>query len=76
MTNEYKEEKFIDLALGAGIGQKWVNKKGWTFQIMIGIGRYLFVKDSSNSNQLGSPEIHSSRPKATGRGGITIGKRF
>ena len=73
---EYKEEKFLDLALGAGIGQKWVNKKGWTFQIMIGIGRYLFVKDSSNSNQLGSPEIYSSRPKATGRGGVTIGKRF
>ena len=28
---EVVEEDYFDIALGAAIGNKWVNKKGWTF---------------------------------------------
>ena len=71
---EVEEEDFFDLALGAAIGQKWVNKKGWTFELSLGFGRYLFVKDPEQL--LGGPQIDSFRPTGTGRGGFSIGKRF
>ena len=35
------EVKSWDIAPGVGIGRKWLNKKGWTFEIMAGFGRYL-----------------------------------
>ena len=68
------DEDFFDVALGAAIGQKWVNKKGWTFELSLGFGRYLFVKDPEQL--LGGPQIDSFRPTGTGRGGFSIGKRF
>ncbi|MBL6592040.1 MAG: hypothetical protein ISQ41_06185 [Flavobacteriaceae bacterium] len=34
----YDEEKEFTIALGASIGQKWINKKGWTFEINFGEG--------------------------------------
>ena len=71
---EIKEEDFFDVALGATIGQKWVNKKGWTFELSLGFGRYLFIKDPEQL--LGGPEITSFRSRGTGRGGFSIGKRF
>ena len=71
---EVEEENFFDVALGAAIGQKWVNKKGWTFELSLGFGRYLFVKDPEQL--LGGPQIDSFRPTGTGRGGFSIGKRF
>ena len=57
------DENFFDIAPGAVIGQKWVNKKGWTFEISGGVGRFLLKKD----------EI---RPELLLRGGFSIGKRF
>ena len=54
-------KKFSDLALGFGLGSKWVHNRGFVFEINAGIGRNLF-----NSN---SPEI-------IGRGGISLGYRF
>jgi hypothetical protein len=54
-------EKFSDLALGFGLGSKWVHKRGFIFEINAGIGRNLF---SSNS------------PEVLGRGGVTLGYRF
>ena len=71
---EIKEEDFFDVALGAAIGQKWVNKKGWTFELSLGFGRYLFIEDPEQL--LGGPEITSFRSRGTGRGGFSIGKRF
>ena len=35
------EVKSWDIAPGVGIGRKWLNNKGWTFEIMAGFGRYL-----------------------------------
>ena len=57
----YEEIKTFDVAPGIGIGKKWINRKGWTFEYLIGFGRFLFSKDG---------------PEATFKGGISIGKRF
>ena len=58
-----------------GFGRKWVNKKGWTFEYMIGFGRFLFANrgdDNTDSNY----GVDDYRPEATFKGGISIGKRF
>ena len=68
------EENFFDIAPGAAIGQKWVNKKGWTFEVSGGVGRFLLNKDENNSS-IGQ-EVTSNRPGAIFRGGFSIGKRF
>ncbi len=68
------EENFFDIAPGAAIGQKWVNKKGWTFEVSGGVGRFLLNKDENNSS-IGQ-EVTSNRPEAILRGGFSIGKRF
>ena len=60
----------FDIALGASIGQKWVNKMGWTFEINFGVGR--FITNSQTDDYNG----YYSRPEATVRGGLSIGKRF
>ena len=68
------EENFFDIAPGAGIGQKWLNKKGWTFEINLGVGRYLLNEDyNSDSN---GQEVNYLRPVAAFKGGLFIGKRF
>ena len=68
------EENFFDIAPGAAIGQKWVNKKGWTFEISGGVGRFLLNNDKNNQ-ELGR-EVDSLRPEFLLRGGFSIGKRF
>jgi hypothetical protein len=63
-TGTYYEvggEKFTDLALGFGLGSKWIHRKGFVFEINAGIGRNLFSDYS---------------PEVVGRGGITLGYRF
>ncbi len=62
----YNEEDFFGLSGGALIGQKWVNKKNYTFEIHAGVGRY-FAFDKGNAYQEGTayPRINFS-----------IGKRF
>ena len=72
-TNE--EIKAWDIAPGVGVGRKWVNKKGWTFEYMLGFGRYLFAS-SRNDNPDSDYEVEDYRPEATFKGGISIGKRF
>jgi len=71
---EIDEENFFDIAPGAGIGQKWLNKKGWTFEINIGAGRNLLNKDYVTD--LNGREVNYLRPVAVFRGGFSIGKRF
>ena len=43
-----EEIKAWDIAPGVGVGRKWVNKKGWTFEYMIGLGRYLFANSGND----------------------------
>jgi len=71
---EIIEENFFDIAPGAGIGQKWLNKKGWTFEINLGVGRNLLNKDYDTD--LNGREFNYLRPVAVFRGGFSIGKRF
>ena len=73
LTSE--EIKAWDVAPGVGVGRKWVNKKGWTFEYMIGVGRYLFA-NSGNDYVPDGGSVSDYRPEATFKGGISIGKRF
>ena len=70
-----EEIKAWDIAPGVGVGRKWVNKKGWTFEYMLGFGRYLFT-NNGNDNPNSNYEVENYRPEATFKGGISIGKRF
>lgn len=58
----YEETTNFQMSLGAAIGRKWVNKKGFSFELFLGVGRYLLDND-------GGDEAHS-------RLGFSIGKRF
>ena len=73
VTNE--EISAWDIAPGIGVGRKWLNKKGWTFEYMLGVGRYLFT-GSGNDDIPDGGSISDNRPEATFKGGISIGKRF
>ena len=70
-----EEIKAWDIAPGVGVGRKWVNKKGWTFEYMLGFGRYLFA-NSENDDSPDGGSVSDYRPEATFKGGISIGKRF
>ena len=72
------EVKVFDIAPGVGVGRKWVNKKGWTFEYMIGFGRYLFANngDDDDDNENHNYRVDNNRPMGTFKGGISIGKRF
>ncbi len=59
------EKKFTDLAVGFGLGAKWITKKGVVFEINSGIGRNLLQDYEGFSGA-----------KIVGRGGISIGYRF
>ena len=72
-----EEENFFDIAPGASIGQKWLNRKGWTFEVSVGFGRFLLNNDDEDTPVDGYGRVmSSSRPQAAFRGGFTIGKRF
>tara|TARA_Y100000991_G_C21842768_1_gene293056 strand:+ start:26 stop:673 length:648 start_codon:yes stop_codon:yes gene_type:complete len=73
--NNYEEVKTFDIAPGVGVGRKWVNKKGWTFEYMVGFGRFLFA-NSANDNPDSNYGVDDYRPEGTFKGGISIGKRF
>ena len=70
-----EEIKAWDIAPGVGVGRKWVNKKGWTFEYMLGLGRYLFP-NSKNDDVPDGGSVSDYRPEASFKGGISIGKRF
>ena len=70
-----EEIKAWDIAPGVGIGRKWVNKKGWTFEYMLGLGRYIFA-GSENDDVPNGGSVSHYRPEASFKGGISIGKRF
>ena len=71
-----EEIKVWDIAPGFGVGRKWVNKKGWTFEYMVGIGRFLFANNGNDDCTNCGYDVNDNRPEATFKGGISIGKRF
>jgi len=77
---EFVDENYFDIGLGVGIGRKWINKKGITFEIMFGIGRYLLDEVGGVDDEaipFGVDDVfRNHRPEVTVKGGISIGKRF
>ena len=64
-TNNYIEENYFDVALGVAVGRKWINRKGYSFEILIGLGKNLLY----DNDQL-------DRSETMGRFSASIGKRF
>ncbi|WP_108807588.1 hypothetical protein [Aquimarina spinulae] len=60
-NNSVQHENWIDMGIGLVIGQKWVSKNGFVFEISLGGGRYL---------------LNQSDVVGFARGGILIGYRF
>ncbi|EDP98310.1 hypothetical protein U8527_20160 [Kordia algicida OT-1] len=56
------DEEYFDAALGLAIGKKWVNKRGFIFELSLGGGRNIGLDDNA--------------PEFTFRGGFSIGYRF
>ena len=63
----YENENYFDMALGLAVGRKWINRKGFTLETLLGVGRNLFFDEESDS---------SDRTAASARLNISIGKRF
>lgn len=61
LSGSSSDKSWTDVSLGVSVGKKWINKKGWTFEIYIGAGKYLFSEDS---------------PSHVLRYGLTLGKRI
>ncbi len=55
------DDKFFDISLGLAVGKKWVNNNGFTFELGIGVGRYL---------------LDNSATDAHANLNVSIGKRF
>ena len=69
-------ETGFDMALGAGFGQKWVNKHGFTFELSFGVGRFLLGSGSEDYYSDGTVSVYTSERTVALRGGFSIGKRF
>jgi hypothetical protein len=61
----YENENFFDIALGVGLGRKWINRKGYSFEVLLGLGRNLLLDDD-----------HRDRSEGVARFNLAIGKRF
>lgn len=60
----HKSEDEFQFSMGVGIGKKWVNRNGFSFEVSAGFGRYFSKSDSGYE------------PDGHGRIGLAIGKRF
>lgn len=64
--NNFKTSYF-DIAPGLAVGRKWINRNGFSFELLLGFGRNLLI---------GSDENWNTRTAGTLRMGVSIGKRF
>jgi hypothetical protein len=60
-----KRKSYTDISPGLAVGRKWINRKGFTFELMFGVGRNLLYDEDVNGMNT-----------ATIRSGVTVGKRF
>jgi len=63
----YETDNYFDIAPGFAVGNKWINRKGFTFELLFGLGRNLLYNNESEG---------SGRSTVVVRGGFSIGKRF
>lgn len=66
VVSDYNSESYADVAIGIGLGSKWITKRGILFELSGGIGRNLL--NSEKNDYLGHTFV--------GRFGITLGYRF
>ena len=59
---------YYDIAPGLAVGRKWINRKGFTFELLFGVGRNLLYKSKDDDS--------ISRTAGIVRAGISVGKRF
>tara|TARA_B110000483_G_C17954278_1_gene449497 strand:- start:190 stop:774 length:585 start_codon:yes stop_codon:yes gene_type:complete len=59
------KENYFDIALGAALGRKWINNKGYSFEVRLGLGKNLLFEE----NQLDRSEVMLQFD-------IALGKRF
>ena len=64
-TNILLDENYFDIALGVALGRKWINRKGYSFEILLGFGNNLLY----DNDQL-------DRSKTMVKFSASIGKRF
>ncbi len=57
-----ESEKYSAAALGISLGKKWINRTGFVFEVLVGVGRTLGNSDAA--------------PDALFRGDLNIGYRF
>ena len=62
---DLEPKSYTDISPGLAVGRKWINRKGFTFELMFGVGRNLLYDEDVNGMNT-----------ATIRGGVSIGKRF
>ena len=67
---EYPINNYFDIAPGFAVGSKWITRKGFTFEILFGLGRNLLYDEEDNNGNNGGRSI------GVARGGFSIGKRF
>jgi len=58
-------ENYFDVSLGVAVGRKWINRKGYSFEILFGLGKNLLYDND-----------HIDRSETMGRLSISLGKRF
>ena len=63
--SDVKSKSYTDISPGLAVGRKWLNRKGFTFELMFGVGRNLLYDEDVNGMNT-----------ATIRSGVSIGKRF
>jgi len=63
--SDAKSESYTDISPGLAVGRKWINRNGFTFELMFGVGRNLLYDEDVNGMNT-----------ATIRSGVSIGKRF
>ena len=68
-SNNYLTGSYFDIAPGLAVGRKWINRKGFTLELLFGVGRNLLI-DSDNDN------YYNNRTGGTVRAGVSVGKRF
>ena len=64
-SSDNDNENYFDIALGAALGRKWINNKGYSFEVRVGLGRNLFYESNQEDRSEGMASF-----------GVALGKRF
>ena len=67
-----KITNYFDIAPGLAVGRKWINRKGFTFELLFGVGRNILYSDDEDY----SGWYSDNRTAGKVRAGVTLGKRF